>query len=97
MTKQEKQKLLVQFAAILDSIPIENESKHLEISQTRDKPKLLTIKECTKEIDGLSEHTIRQLITRNELPYIRSGAGKRGKILVNRADLLNFFGIVRNK
>lgn len=93
MTQQEKQKLLAQIAVLLDSIPIENEIKHSETPKTPDKPHLLTIKECTKEIDGLSEHTIRMLIAQGKLPHIRSGAGKRGKILVNRADLLRFFGI----
>ena len=90
MTQQEKQKLLSQISALLEGIPVENELKPAQNSI--DKPQLLTIKECTKEISGLSEHTIRMLIAQNKLPHIRSGVGKRGKILVNKADLLKFFG-----
>ena len=90
MTQQEKQKLLSQIAALLESIPVENEEKI--IPKAAEKPQLLTIKECSEEISGLSEHTIRMLIAQGKLPHIRSGAGKRGKILVNKSDLLKFFG-----
>ena len=52
---------------------------------------LLTIKECTEEIRGLNEYTVRQLVARNEIPFIRSGRGKRGKILIPKAALLKYF------
>ena len=52
---------------------------------------LLTIKECTEVIRGLSVHTVRQLIAQGKLPIVRTGQGKRGKILVNKADLLAYF------
>lgn len=42
-------------------------------------------------IQGLSEHTVRQLVAQNEIKYIRTGEGVRGKILVNKADLLDYF------
>ena len=90
MTQQEKQKLLAQIAVLLDSIPIEKEIKPTE--KVSEKPQLLTIKECAAEISGLSEHTVRMLIAQGKLPHIINGAGKRGKILVNRADLFKFFG-----
>ncbi len=53
---------------------------------------MLTIKECTEVVRGLSEHTIRQLITQDKLPHIRTGQGKRGKILVSKTALLNYIG-----
>ena len=87
-----QQKLLAQIAVLLDSIPIDNEPKPIELPKIADKPQLLTIKECAAEINGLSEHTVRMLIAQGKLPHIRTGAGKRGKILVNRADLFKFFG-----
>lgn len=40
---------------------------------------------------GLSEHTVRQLVSQNKITYIRSGAGKRGKILINKSILLKYF------
>ena len=52
---------------------------------------MLTIKECTEAVKGLSEHTIRKLIAQEKLPYIRTGEGKRGKILINKDDLLACF------
>lgn len=90
MTQKEKQQLLSQIKSIIDNIPIDN-IQTVSVSKNIDKPKLLTIKECTEEISGLSEHTVRQLIAQNKIPYIRSGAGKRGKILINKSILIKYF------
>ena len=89
MTQKEKQQLLSQIKSIIDNISVEE----ITITQAKstDKPQLLTIKECTEEISGLSKHTVRQLIAQNKIPYIRSGAGKRGKILINKSALLKYF------
>ena len=51
---------------------------------------MLTIKECAEAVKGISEHTIRQLVAQNKIPYIRTGQGKRGKILINKSALLGF-------
>ncbi len=51
---------------------------------------MLTIKECANVVKGLSEHTIRQLVIQDKLPYIRTGRGKRGKILISKTALLNY-------
>jgi hypothetical protein len=57
-----------------------------------DKPvEMLTIKECTEVVQGLSEHTVRQLVAQKKVKSIRTGEGKRGKILVNKADLIAYF------
>ena len=55
-------------------------------------PELLTIKECAALVPGLSEHTVRQLVKRGEIAYMRSGAGERGKILVYKSSLLKYLG-----
>lgn len=58
------------------------------------KPKpveMLTIKECTEAVQGLSEHTVRQLVAQGKVKFVRTGQGKRGKILVNKADLVDYF------
>ena len=52
---------------------------------------MLTIKECTGLIHGLSEHTVRQLVAQKKVKFIRTGQGKRGKILINKEDLLAYF------
>ena len=58
---------------------------------TSEPVELLTIKECVGQIRGLNEYTVRQLVARNEIPFIRSGRGKRGKILIPKAALLKYF------
>ncbi len=55
---------------------------------------MLTIKECTEVVKGLSEHTIRQLVIQDKLPYIRTGQGKRGKILISKSALMNYLSVV---
>ena len=42
-------------------------------------------------IQGLSEHTVRQLVKQEKIKSIRTGEGIKGKILVNKADLLSYF------
>lgn len=51
---------------------------------------MLTIKECAETVTGLSEHTIRQLVAQEKIPYIRTGKGKRGKILISKAALFDY-------
>ncbi len=67
------------------------EREETDKQPTSEPVELLTIKECTEEIRGLNEYTVRQLVARNEIPFIRSGRGKRGKILVPKAALLKYF------
>ncbi len=90
MTKKDKQTLLSQIAAIINDLPAEEEFRIPEPKKA-DKVELLTIKECVKEVKGLSECTLRQLIAQNKISYIRTGMGKRGKILVTKSSLLKFF------
>ena len=56
-----------------------------------DKVEMLTIKECTEVIQALSEHTVRQLVKQGKVKSVRTGEGKNGKILVNKADLVAYF------
>ena len=34
---------------------------------------MLTVKECTEAVKGLSEHTVRKLVTQGKIHYIRTG------------------------
>ena len=52
---------------------------------------MLTVRECTEAVKGLSEHTVRKLIKQGKLPYLRTGDGVNGKMLINKADLLAYF------
>lgn len=68
------------------SVPKENDN----FKANDDTIEMLTIKECAQVVHGLTEHTIRQLVAQNKIPYIRTGQGKRGKILINKKALLNY-------
>ena len=53
---------------------------------------MLTIKECTEAVRGISEHTVRKLVAQGRVRYIRTGEGERGKILISKKSLLEYFG-----
>lgn len=90
MTLNRKKEIVSQINVLLSKLIEEDEPVPKTISVT-DKPiEMLTIKECTKTVKGLSEHTVRQLVTQKKIPYIRTGQGKRGKILINKSALLNY-------
>jgi len=55
---------------------------------------MLTVKECVALVDGLSEHTVRQLCAQDKNSHVRAGAGRNGKILVSKVSLLKYLGIV---
>ena len=57
-------------------------------------PEMLTVKECSKLVTGLTEHTVRMLVKQGKVRYIRCGEGARGKILVNKESLLKYLGAV---
>ena len=51
---------------------------------------MLTIKECTEAVRGISEHTVRKLVAQGRIRYIRTG--ERGKILISKQSLLDYLG-----
>lgn len=79
MTQAQKQDILAKVTSLLSKLLDEDEST-IE-SSTEQPVEMLTIKECTQEIRGLNEFTIRQLIARNEIPFVRAGQGKTGRYL----------------
>ena len=83
MTQERKNAIVDDIMALLIQLTDEE-----AVTETKAKPvEMLTIKECTELIKGLSEHTVRQLVAQGKVKYIRTGQGKRGKILVNKEDL----------
>ena len=92
MTIKKKEELIAEIVSLLEQVIIvEEESSKPQVSDnTNPTIELLTIKECVKAVSGLSEHTVRQLIAQDKIPYIRTGQGKRGKILVNKSALLKY-------
>ena len=92
MTIKQKNNLIAEIVALLEKSIVVNEEN--QKAQTYDVPKqpleMLTVKECSQVISGLSEHTVRQWISQGLIPYIRTGQGKRGKILISKSVLLKF-------
>ena len=88
MTQAQKQNILAKVTALLNSL-LDDEA--IPLSTSNEQPvEMLTIKECVREIRGLNEFTIRQLIARNEIPFVRAGLGKNGKILIPKAALIAY-------
>ena len=89
---ENKREIMAQIVALLSQL-IENESdtrKDKPPERSAEPVEMLTIKECTQAVSGLSEHTVRQLVAQKKIPYIRTGQGKRGKILISKTALLDY-------
>lgn len=90
MTVRMKQELIKMVIDLLESY-IKVEEPTTQVSDDNAPIELLTIQECTQEINGLSEYTVRQLVAQGKIKYIRTGEGKRGKILITKQSLLDYF------
>lgn len=91
MTSQAKYELISKVIELLESsITIEGS----ESKESSDAPiEMLTIRECTQVINGLSEHAVRKLVAQEKIPYTRVGEGKRGKVLIPKAALMEYLKI----
>lgn len=93
MTRNEKQEIITQIAALLSQLIDNAETSVNTAENTSEKLiEMLTVKECAAAVKGLSEHTVRQLVAQDKIPYIRAGQGKNGKILIAKSSLLAYFG-----
>ena len=63
MTQAKKQDIIAKVTSLLNKL-LDDDEPTAE-SSTELPVEMLTIKECTQEIRGLNEFTIRQLIARN--------------------------------
>ncbi len=86
-----RHEIIVQISALLMQLE-DGKPTEKEIEKKSEKPlEMLTIKECAEAVKGISEHTIRQLVAQNKIPFIQTGQGKCGKILISKSALLDFF------
>lgn len=92
MTLRQKNEIIVEIAALLEKkLIVDEETPIPQITHTINKPlEMLTIKECTEAVSGISEHTVRQLVKQGKVASIRTGAGSNGKILVSKNALLDY-------
>ena len=95
MNLTEKQQIISQIAQLIEQlIDAETPTSAPQQDQSETQPlEMLTVKECAALVNGLSEHTVRQLVAQGKVAYVRAGSGVRGKILVSKASLLEYLGI----
>lgn len=91
MTNAKREEIIAAMSSLLEQLVDSEPLKAEPTTAVPEKVEMLTIKECTEAVKGLNEYTVRQLIARKEIPSIRTGRGKRGKILVPKAALLRYF------
>lgn len=89
---ENKTEIMAQIVALLTQLMESENSNSTPETKSSALVEMLTIKECTLAVSGLSEHTVRQLVAQKKIPYIRTGQGKRGKILISKAALLEYLG-----
>ena len=95
MNLTERQQIISQIVLLLEQL-IESQPPEPAPQQDQSKThplEMLTVKECAALVNGLSEHTVRQLVAQDKVAYVRAGSGVRGKILVSKASLLNYLGV----
>ena len=69
------------------------ESIRAEKTERESKPEVIEmLSQCCQGIQGVSQSTIRILAKTGKLPFIRTGRGEHGKILIRKSDLLTYFG-----
>ena len=89
MTQAKKQDIIAKVTSFLSKLL--DDEEEIPVASSAEHPvEMLTIRECTQEIRGLNEFTVRQLIARNEIPFVRAGQGKNGKILIPKAALIAY-------
>lgn len=84
ITHKQKEDILKGIALLLDGMEEKTENNIF------DRCRMLTIRECAQLAEGLSEHTIRLLVKRGELPAMRTGIGRNGKILISEKALKKY-------
>ena len=93
MTTTQKKEIVDNILELLIQLTEDGENSVSQTATvpTSNKVEMLTIKESAALISGLSEHTVRQLVKQGKVKSVRTGAGRNGKILVNKADLVAYF------
>jgi excisionase family DNA binding protein len=92
LTREQKETMLNQILELMTAIAYDEPVENAPVPEKKpEKVKMLTVRECTELIDGLSKHTVRQLVKQGKVKSVRTGEGRNGKILVNKADLIAYF------
>ena len=90
MTTAEKAIIIAKITALLDAELTVTDIESVAPTDEDQPIEMLTLAECAEAVKGLSRSTIRKLVIRGEIPSLRTGEGKRGKILVSKAALMEY-------
>ena len=76
--EKNKTEIIAQIVTLLSQlVESEDEKKNESAAVSAAAPvEMLTIKECAEAVTGLSEHTIRQLVAQEKIPYMLVVGGK---------------------
>lgn len=94
MDTAKRDRIIIKVIALLEEFIDSQESDDNIISEESDTKasttEMLTVKECTDLIQGLTAYTVRLLASSGKISSVRAGEGKNGKILVNKSSLLDY-------
>ena len=85
MTQKRRNEIFKLISEIADDPPDASSDEN----SVPEKVEMLTVKECTEVVPGLSEHSVRKFISQGNVKFIRAGDGKRGKYLINKGRLID--------
>ena len=67
LTREQKETMLNQILELMTAIAYDEPVENAPAPEKKpEKVTMLTVKECTELIDGLSEHTVRMLVAQNK-------------------------------
>lgn len=94
MDTAKRDRIIIKVIALLEEFIDTQESDDNIISEESDTKEstteMLTVRECTDLIQGLTAYTVRLLASSGKISSVRAGEGKNGKILVNKSSLLDY-------
>lgn len=94
MDTAKRDRIIIKVIALLEEFIDTQESDDNIVSEESDTKasttEMLTVKECTDLIQGLTAYTVRLLASSGKISSVRAGEGKNGKILVNKSSLLDY-------
>ena len=89
MNLTEKKQIISQIVLLLERLIETQPPESTPKPQSTDTQPLemLTVKECAALVNGLSEHTLSQVVAQDKGACVRAGNGERGEIPWRRASL----------
>ena len=98
MTMEKKKEIISHINIILNEILLSDEEVISQRKQSRknmiERADMVTIRECAKTLDNVSEYTIRKLVNQDKIPHIRIGDETNAKILICKSDVIDYLDLL---